>query len=87
MSYIEKNEKIEKKFFSFFRPRFSLATPPKPPYISALGVKIENRKRQPKSVIVMSIHAKFQTIWWSSFLWGFSRVEKSSPHVMIQGSL
>ena len=81
---MKKIGKVKKKFFTFFT---LLVTPPKPPYISALGVKIENRKRQPKSIIVMSIHAKFQAIWSSSFLWGFPRVEKSSPHVMIQGSL
>ena len=80
----KKISKIKKNFFDIFhRP----AHPLNPCYISAWGLKIKNRKRQPESMIVRSTHAKFQAIWSSRCFWGFYRFEKSSPHVMIQGGL
>ena len=84
MRFMKKMKKMKKNFFQIFHPS---AHPTNPHHISAWGVKIKNRKRQPESISVMSIHAKFQAIWSSGFLWGFPRVEKSSPQIMIQGSL
>ena len=43
--------KNEEKFFHIFRPS---ADPPNPRHISALGLKIKNRKRRPESIIVMT---------------------------------
>ena len=81
---MKKIEKMKKKNFQIFHPS---AHPTNPHLFSAWGVKIKNRKRQPESISATSIHAKFQAIWSSGFLWGFPRVEKSSPQIMIQGSL
>ena len=81
---IKKISKIKKKNFHIFHPP---AHPPNPRHISALGLKIKNRKRQPESMIVTCTHAKFQAIWWSHRFWGFFWFEKSSPRVLIQGCL
>ena len=75
---------MKKNFFHIFHPP---AHPPNPRHISALGLKIKNRKREPESMIVMCTHAKFQAIWSSRCCWGFFWFEKSSPRVLIQGCL
>ena len=54
---IEKNRKLEKKFFGDFWPP---GVPPTPPKISAQGGRIKNRLDESSSSVPMTMHAKSQ---------------------------